>query len=208
MLELLLSTLVFYIFCLKSFYNFALNECPWMLANLGCGDEWFGDVRVDIYRTGSVNVVADCDFSVPFRDRCCDMVYCKNLLEHLKNPFNFLREVYRVLKVGGCVVLVTDNAGYWRFHLSNSRFVRAGVHSGGYESRMLDKHYALFTFEHSMNLFADSGFQIVDIGFCEAPAFGRFSFLRIVIDRILSVFPLFYNLAFPRIFVKAKRIAD
>jgi len=43
--------------------------------------------------------------------------------------------------------------------------VRAGVHSGGYESKTLDKHYALFTFEHLINLFAGAGFQVVDISF-------------------------------------------
>ena len=177
-----------------------------MLVNLGCGSEDIGEIRIDIYRTKTVNVIADCNFSLPLRGGCCDIVYSKNLLEHLKNPFNFVKEVFRILRVGGVVVLVTDNAGYWRFHLSNYRFVKSGVHVGGYESKLLDKHYALFTFEHLRNLLEGAGFEIVDTRFCEAPAFSRFSFLRIFIDKVLSGFPLFYNLAFSRIFVKARKI--
>ncbi len=177
-----------------------------MLVNLGCGNEVLGDVKIDIYRSPSVDVVADLDFSIPIRDGCCDVIYSKNLLEHLKNPFNFIREMFRVLKMDGVIVLITDNAGYWRFHLSNYMFVKSGVHVGGYEGKLLDKHYALFTSEHLRNLFEDAGFRIIDIRFCEAPVFGRFSLLRIIIDKVLSVFPFFYNLAFPRIFVKAKKI--
>jgi len=52
--------------------------------------------------------------------------------------------------------LITDNAGYWCFHLANSNFVKSGDHVGGHKGKKLDKHYALFTIEHLKNLFTDA----------------------------------------------------
>ncbi len=128
-----------------------------MLANLGCGNQVMGDLRIDIYRSDTTNLISDLNTYVPLRDSSVDIVYSRNVLEHLRNPFSFIGEIHRILKSGGKVQLITDNAGYWRFHLNKSSFLKSGVHVGGYLGRELDKHYALFTIEHLRNLFADAG---------------------------------------------------
>lgn len=56
--------------------------------------------------------VLQCDFEkqhLPYEDNFFDVVYNKSLLEHLRNPDYFLKDVYRVLKPGGLLLcLVPD----------------------------------------------------------------------------------------------------
>ena len=42
---------------------------------------------------------------VPFRDGCFDAVFCSELLEHVPDPRSVLREVYRVLRKGGKLLI-------------------------------------------------------------------------------------------------------
>ena len=41
-----------------------------------------------------------------------DIVVCSEVLEHLPNPETALKEMYRVLKNGGCAVITTPNSSY------------------------------------------------------------------------------------------------
>ena len=51
--------------------------------------------------------------SLPFRDHTFDFVHCSWLLEHVQSPLAILREVYRVLKVGGqCQFTEVDNESF------------------------------------------------------------------------------------------------
>ena len=45
---------------------------------------------------------------LPFKATSLDNVHCKHVLEHLDNPLPFLRDIFRVLKNNGRLVLVTD----------------------------------------------------------------------------------------------------
>lgn len=49
-------------------------------------------------------VIADA-LGVPFPDDCFDLVICTNLIEHVPDPAELLREIYRVLKPRGVVYL-------------------------------------------------------------------------------------------------------
>jgi ubiquinone/menaquinone biosynthesis C-methylase UbiE len=50
---------------------------------------------------------------MPFRDETFDTLYCSWLLEHVPRPVEILREVRRVLKVGGrCLFIEVDNASF------------------------------------------------------------------------------------------------
>lgn len=176
-----------------------------IIVNLRCGNEEYGDIRIDIYKSNTTNLISDLKENIPLRDNSVDIVYSKNMLEHLGNPLNFIEEISRILKPKGKVYLITDNAGYWRFHLANSNFVKSGVHAGGYKGKKLDKHYTLFTIEHLKNLFTDTDFQITYIGYEEAPVFSEFSSIRLLIDKLFYSFSLFRNIAYTRILIKAKK---
>jgi len=77
--------------------------------NLCCGNQLYGDVRVDKY-PGAANVIADVEWGLPFRNDIFDIVYSRFLFEHLRNPGFVLKEMARVMKPGGKLILITDNA--------------------------------------------------------------------------------------------------
>jgi len=47
---------------------------------------------------------------LPFDDTSYDIIYAIEVMEHLANPYEFIREVYRVLKPGGKFILSVPNA--------------------------------------------------------------------------------------------------
>ncbi len=139
------------------------------MLNCGCGNTPWGDVRFDLYQSSTTNVVGDLESGLPFKDEVFDEVICLNVLEHVGNPASLVQEISRVLKPGGALRLRTDNASYWRFHLSSQLGQKiglpmAGIHSGRYEQEEArgpkDRHYGLFTLHHLRNYLEDSGLQI------------------------------------------------
>jgi len=62
-----------------------------------------------------VRAVANCE-SMPFRPGSVDLIFCRDVLEHLQDPGAAIREFSRVLKSGGALVLSTVNVrnpGMW-----------------------------------------------------------------------------------------------
>lgn len=136
------------------------DEC-YTILNLGCGNQLYGSVRVDKYR-GTANLIADVETTLPFRDDMFEIVYSRFLFEHLRNPSTVLKEMVRVLKPDGVLVLITDNAAYPPFHLPPS--FGSGFHAGGYVgSGPEDKHYGAYTIEHLENHLQCAGLKIVTV---------------------------------------------
>ncbi len=48
--------------------------------------------------------------ALPLRDACIDVLTCSWVLEHLADPVKVFREVWRVLRPGGCWIWLTPNA--------------------------------------------------------------------------------------------------
>lgn len=69
--------------------------------NLGCGREKLeGYVNVDII--GNPDVKHDLDvYPFPFKKNSVDFILASHILEHLKEPMDFLKECYRILKKQG-----------------------------------------------------------------------------------------------------------
>lgn len=140
-----------------------------LVLNCGCGDTPWGDVRLDLYRSPSTNVIGDLGGGLPFRTETFDEVLCLNVLEHVGNPFALLAEIARILKPGGLLRLRTDNASYWRFHIPRGiagglGAKMVGIHSGRYEEEdargPYDRHYALFTLHHLKNHIEQAGLTV------------------------------------------------
>jgi SAM-dependent methyltransferase len=56
--------------------------------------------RIDIDAEAKPNIVGDAHM-LPLKDQSVDMIICKSLLEHLKEPWTAVREMHRVLKKNG-----------------------------------------------------------------------------------------------------------
>ena len=129
------------------------------ILNLGCGKDVYGTHFVDAFPQRSDVLRWKEGEKLPFKSNYFNEVYCKNLFEHLTQPLAVLQEARRVLKKGGKIILVTDNAGFWLYH--NTKGAR--IHLGGYEENPEggkdDKHYALFTPSHLLNWLAKAGFK-------------------------------------------------
>jgi SAM-dependent methyltransferase len=138
--------------------------------NLGCGNQPYGAVRVDRYR-GAANVIADVEAPLPLRDNTFDVVYSRFLFEHLRNPSLVLKEMVRVLKPEGKVILITDNAAYPPFHLPHRW--GSGFHVGGYRGMgPEDRHYGMYTREHIVNHLQQVGLEVVTVDYVYADAVG------------------------------------
>ena len=164
-----------------------------MILNLGCADDDYGDVRIDIVKTKSTTQVCDCSVQLPFADETFDEVYEKNFLEHLPNVGFHLKEVNRVLKKGGKLVVITDNAACLKYYT-------LGTHTGGYHKaydspNSEDKHYALFTMEHIKNLMKYADLSITEIKLIDTDYFTSY------FDKMVRL--LKPSLSYPRISVRA-----
>lgn len=61
-------------------------------------------------RSSGINVVlADASNGFPFRDEVFDIIVSNQVIEHLNNTDNFVREIYRTLKKNGYCVVATPN---------------------------------------------------------------------------------------------------
>ena len=63
-----------------------------LILNIGCGEDQFGDVRLDLAPPSSTMIVADAQ-NLPFRDSVFDRAYERNVLKHLPKPSNHLSEL-------------------------------------------------------------------------------------------------------------------
>jgi len=57
----------------------------------------------------------DVDEGLPFEDESFDLVWCAEVIEHLKDPARAMAELRRVTRRGGQLVLTTPNSYAWLF---------------------------------------------------------------------------------------------
>jgi predicted SAM-dependent methyltransferase len=139
-----------------------------LILNLGSGEDTFGTHRVDMFPTKATTHVFDVEMGLQFPDGMFDVVYSKNLLEHLRNVGFHLQECRRVLNDGGCLDVTTDNAECIRYYLY-------GTHTGRYEKHHPgDHHYCIFTAKHLMNHLEAAGFRMIDVRYEGTDTAGKY----------------------------------
>ena len=76
---------------------------------LQCAQLRFGALQ-QAYHLGRVGFLA-CDLSkgIPLRDGAFDVIVCSEVIEHMEEPSDLLRELYRVLEPQGFLILTTPN---------------------------------------------------------------------------------------------------
>ena len=71
----------------------------------------------DARRRGVKTIVGSVEDKLPFKSATFDTVFWGDNIEHVFAPESILKEIYRVLKKGGRVILSTPNQSYWRYRL-------------------------------------------------------------------------------------------
>lgn len=109
--------------------------------------------------------VADMDRPLPFADGSFDSVVSAEGIEHLERPFDFVREVRRILRPGGLFVLSTPNISALR---SRWRYFLTGFHNKGKvpldeRERSLLDHIGLTSFPELRYMLHTSGYRIDQI---------------------------------------------
>lgn len=97
----------------------------------GCGDGEIGRLllsqrKVEVYgvdisrkgvelanKKGLHAKVGDISVKIPFKNNSFDLVLSSESIEHVLNPDTFLKEIYRVLKPGGIILITTPNLSSW-----------------------------------------------------------------------------------------------
>ena len=138
------------------------------IANLGCGNSTYGDVRIDFIKTPTTTLVYNLEQGIPFPDETFDMTYSTLFLEHLTNVGFHLKECYRVLKQDGVIDVTTDNAACQRYYWF-------GTHTGRYEKLHSkgDRHFSIFTKNHLKNHFEEAGFKDIQINYVKSDTLGK-----------------------------------
>lgn len=84
--------------------------------DLGCGDgEYVKQFTKIIARV--VGIDSDIDFNkdpLPYEDESFNMVFTKSVIEHIPNTSHFLKEIYRVLRPGGKILILTPA---WEYNM-------------------------------------------------------------------------------------------
>ena len=57
--------------------------------------------------------IGDLNQSLPFQESYFDGVIASHVIEHLNDTDNFLKEIFRILKSGGYLILATPNLASW-----------------------------------------------------------------------------------------------
>jgi SAM-dependent methyltransferase len=131
-----------------------------MILDVGCGKNKRGDIGIDPSRDSYANVIADAEF-LPFMDCSFDVVKSVNLLEHVPNPLNCVKEQYRVLKSYGKVELITDNAQYFRWSVLGMFGIIKHEHH--------PEHYEIFFPGNVIKLLKRAGFLQTDYRYLKIP---------------------------------------
>ena len=120
-------------------------------------------VNINIAPFPNVDIVADAHL-LPYCDSVVDGIHCEAVLEHLRDPEQAVREMYRVLKPGTKAYVCTP-------------FLQA-YH--GYPH-----HYQNFTLTGHQHLFSSNGFEILESGTCVGPVHTMLSLTEILISQYL-----------------------
>lgn len=131
--------------------------------NLGSGSRPLPNyVNIDKEDKDNVDVVWDLEEGIPYDNGTVDVIYCKCVFEHLKNPNLFLAEAFRVLKKGGHLTIITDNACCVAHYLPFKRIGR--IHVGTHVTNEFE-HYAIYTKQDMERHLKVFNFASVEVGF-------------------------------------------
>jgi 2-polyprenyl-3-methyl-5-hydroxy-6-metoxy-1,4-benzoquinol methylase len=99
-------------------------------------------------------IVATLEEGIPFQSESFDMLWCSEVIEHLRSPERFLAECCRILKPGGQLLLSTPNSSYYAYRILRQLGVPWSriQHPG---------HLQFFTYSSLYSLLRRQGFRLI-----------------------------------------------
>ncbi len=139
--------------------------------------------------------VADLAAAFPYLDQSFDLVHANQVIEHVSDVDHFLAETARIVRVGGIVIISTENGSSWHnivaatmgwqiFSLTNVSSLATGIgnplalHRGDGQPLESWKHKTIFNYRGLIELINLHGLKVVSAtgsGYYPFPAVvGRF----------------------------------
>jgi len=90
--------------------------------DIGCRDGYWAErLKEKGYRVSALDIepmyagaiTHDVEKGLPYPDASFDLVWCTEVLEHLRDPKILFDEIERVIRPGGIAVLTTPNSHWW-----------------------------------------------------------------------------------------------
>jgi len=150
-----------------------MAEQRFRVIEIGGGDrptycrKYGNGINLDVRPMETVDIVCDFEKPLPLPSNEYDMVYSAFCVEHVswRNIRNLIREMYRVLKVNGRVVVITANlleqcrvvasSQVWEENFSCMLF--------GDQNYGQNSHKCGFSPEYTIKLFKEVGFATVNV---------------------------------------------
>lgn len=113
--------------------------------------------------------IGDLNSRLPYPDHYFDYIVCLEGIEHTENPFNAIREFYRILKTGGKLILTTPNylniERRLRFLITGmfSKIPHLQKHGKKHVEHLYMFHISVLTYPILKLMLEHSGFKIIRI---------------------------------------------
>lgn len=108
------------------------------------------------YRRRLINPLVNGDIlAIPFKSYSFDEVICSSVIEHVADNENIFRELNRILKLEGILILGTPD--YAKFLWNIIEKLYKNLHPGGYA----DKHISRYTFKSLKEKLQNYGFELI-----------------------------------------------
>jgi len=126
----------------------------------------------------NVEVTAGFGEKMPFSNNQFDFIYCQDVLEHCENPYQFLKESYRILKSEGQMYITVINRFSFKdphYHLkfinwiprtvAEKYIIWRGLSKNGYSGKDNQKLSAMhyFTFRQFQKMAKEIKFKVKDL---------------------------------------------
>ena len=168
--------------------------CNWGIFTFKLAEMGYKTVAVDVYSRvfteilvpvsemiglrGSIETYVGYGEDLPFANGFFELVVCGEVIEHVKNPSIFLKEMNRILEDEGILVLSTPNG--------EADAKRLFSHLGLFTNPEHEKEYSLNELEKFIK---EAGFEIVDTKFINPDIF---PFVHLLDDRVMLYRRLIY----------------
>ena len=125
-------------------------------------------VAVDAARSRGLTAIrAGLDERLPYPDERFDAALCLEVLEHLVDPEFAAREIHRLLRPGGALLVSVPNTAHWRNRIEMlvlGRFDPRGSPLTARRYPWRDPHLRFFTSRSLADIVSDTGFEVVSQG--------------------------------------------